>query len=63
MCGKTTWAGCGQHVQDVRRTVPGSAWCGGTHTQAQIETATQKRGDSSPACSADGIPVADRCDC
>ncbi|SHI68060.1 hypothetical protein SAMN02745244_00838 [Tessaracoccus bendigoensis DSM 12906] len=28
-CGKTTWAGCGQHIADVKRTVPASQWCGG----------------------------------
>lgn len=28
-CGKTTWAGCGQHVAEVRRGVPASQWCGG----------------------------------
>ncbi len=28
-CGKTTWAGCGQHVDSVRRTVPAPQWCGG----------------------------------
>ncbi|WP_286287963.1 hypothetical protein [Microbacterium candidum] len=30
-CGKTTWAGCGQHVGEVRRGVPASQWCNG-HT-------------------------------
>lgn len=30
-CGKTTWAGCGQHVESVRRTVPAAQWCTG-HT-------------------------------
>ncbi|BAE46169.1 hypothetical protein RER_pREL1-02260 (plasmid) [Rhodococcus erythropolis PR4] len=28
-CGKTTWAGCGQHVQQVMRGVPPSARCNG----------------------------------
>ncbi len=28
-CGKTTWAGCGQHIADVRRTVPADRWCAG----------------------------------
>ena len=28
-CGKTTWAGCGQHIADVKRTVPAAQWCGG----------------------------------
>ncbi len=28
-CGKTTWKGCGQHVDDVRRSVPAGQWCPG----------------------------------
>lgn len=28
-CGKTTWAGCGQHVAQVKATVPSGEWCGG----------------------------------
>lgn len=28
-CGKTTWAGCGQHVDQVRKSVPASDWCAG----------------------------------
>lgn len=28
-CGKTTWAGCGQHVAQVRASVPPDNWCGG----------------------------------
>lgn len=26
-CGKTTWAGCGQHIDQVRATVPAGQWC------------------------------------
>lgn len=26
-CGKTTWAGCGQHVDSVKASVPASQWC------------------------------------
>lgn len=26
-CGKTTWAGCGNHVDAVRATVPDAQWC------------------------------------
>ena len=29
-CGKTTWAGCGQHVGQVRAAVPAGQWCPGT---------------------------------
>ncbi|WP_200953284.1 hypothetical protein [Agromyces sp. Root81] len=28
-CGKTTWAGCGQHVDSVMRGVPRGDRCGG----------------------------------
>jgi hypothetical protein len=28
-CGLTTWAGCGQHVAQVRAMVPAEAWCEG----------------------------------
>lgn len=28
-CGKTTWAGCGQHVAQVRAMVPDAEWCAG----------------------------------
>lgn len=44
VCGKTTWAGCGQHVSEVRRTVPRAQWCGGEHTQAEIDAAASARG-------------------
>lgn len=28
-CGKTTWAGCGQHVDQVMRGVPKAQQCAG----------------------------------
>jgi hypothetical protein len=28
-CGKTTWAGCGQHVAQVKQSVPDADWCTG----------------------------------
>lgn len=28
-CGKTTWAGCGQHVAMVKASVPAGQWCNG----------------------------------
>lgn len=28
-CGKTTWAGCGRHVNQVKATVPADNWCPG----------------------------------
>jgi hypothetical protein len=35
-CGKTTWAGCGQHVDQVMRSVPTGNRCAG-----HVETAPQ----------------------
>ena len=34
-CGKTTWAGCGQHVAGVKAGVPAGQWCNGKHTPAE----------------------------
>ena len=34
VCGKTTWKGCGLHVDDVRSQVPADQWCDGTHERA-----------------------------
>lgn len=28
-CGKTTWAGCGQHINSVKASVPADQWCPG----------------------------------
>ncbi len=28
-CGRTTWAGCGQHVAQVRASVSAAQWCPG----------------------------------
>lgn len=42
-CGKTTWSGCGQHVESVRRQVPAGQWCNGRHTQAQLDAAKAAR--------------------
>jgi hypothetical protein len=33
-CGKTTWAGCGQHVDQVMRNVPSGQRCPG-HAPAE----------------------------
>ncbi|GEK79349.1 hypothetical protein ABA31_07000 [Agrococcus baldri] len=43
ICGKTTWAGCGKHVNDVRRTVAAADWCPGRHTQRDIDEAKAAR--------------------
>lgn len=28
ICGKTTWAGCGNHIETVKSRVPADQWCG-----------------------------------
>lgn len=28
-CGKTTWSGCGHHVDAVKASVPADQWCDG----------------------------------
>lgn len=38
-CGKTTWAGCGQHIADVKATVPAGQWCAG-HQKEQKGSST-----------------------
>lgn len=35
VCNKTTWAGCGEHVADVKKQVPASQWCDGKHSDAE----------------------------
>ncbi len=42
VCGKTTWAGCGDHIDEVKATVPSAQWCDGTHTDAEEQAAKQK---------------------
>lgn len=42
-CKKTTWAGCGQHIEAVKRTVPKGQWCNGDHSDAEIAAATVDR--------------------
>ncbi len=29
VCGKTTWAGCGRHIDTVRAATPPGRWCPG----------------------------------
>ena len=43
-CGKTTWAGCGQHISQVKRSVPAGQWCPGKHTQREIDEARASQG-------------------
>jgi hypothetical protein len=36
-CGKTTWAGCGDHVESVKAKVPDEQWCPGHDVEAAHE--------------------------
>lgn len=38
-CGKTTWAGCGHHVDQVLRAVPAAQRCPGHSTDATTRPA------------------------
>lgn len=38
VCGKTTWAGCGQHVNQVMAGVPSGDRCHG-HSRTEQDTA------------------------
>ena len=43
VCGKTTWAGCGQHVDQVMAGVPRADRCTG-HTAAEEQESRAARG-------------------
>lgn len=40
-CGKTTWAGCGQHVASVKASVPAGQWCPGHESPATTADANR----------------------
>lgn len=46
VCGKTTWAGCGQHIDSVKAQVPASQWCPGKHSADEIAQTKSKSGGS-----------------
>jgi hypothetical protein len=37
-CGKTTWSGCGSHIESVKRRVPPEQWCDGHPDQQPRST-------------------------
>jgi len=39
VCSKTTWAGCGNHIAEVKASVPKDQWCPGNHSQTEIANA------------------------
>lgn len=42
VCGRTTWAGCGEHIESVRREA--ASWCEGNHSAAEVRAAKRSRG-------------------
>lgn len=44
LCSKTTWAGCGQHIDTVKASVPPGQWCNGKHTEAEKAVAVPSGG-------------------
>lgn len=44
VCQKTTWAGCGQHIAQVKAGVPRDQWCDGNHSADEIAAAKSERG-------------------
>ncbi len=44
VCGKTTWAGCGEHVAQVKAMVPAGQWCGGEHSAEELAAAKPNGG-------------------
>ena len=40
-CGKTTWAGCGEHVSQVKASVPADRWCSGHEKAERTERLVQ----------------------
>lgn len=43
VCGKTTWAGCGHHVEEVKRTVPAANWCPGHESETVPANGTDQQ--------------------
>ncbi len=42
VCGKTTWAGCGKHIESVKAGVLKNNWCDGKHKNSEIRN--EKKG-------------------
>lgn len=49
VCKKTTWAGCGQHIDSVKASVPAGNWCDGKHTDAEKAAANPPKSASESA--------------
>ena len=46
VCGKTTWKGCGKHIDSVKEKVPADQWCDKDHSDEEYAAAEKKRGFS-----------------
>lgn len=44
VCGKTTWAGCGEHIAAVKAQVPAGQWCDGKHSASETAAAPSSGG-------------------
>ena len=44
VCGKTTWKGCGKHIDSVKEKVPADQWCDKDHTDEEYAAAEKKHG-------------------
>jgi len=42
VCGKTTWTGCGMHVDAVKRSVPAGQWCAGHASSVSSEPSSRR---------------------
>ena len=51
VCGKTTWKGCGKHIDSVKEKVPADQWCDKDHTDKEYAAAAKKRGFFGSFCS------------
>lgn len=43
VCSKTTWAGCGAHIDQVKASVPADQWCSGKHSAEEVAAAKAAR--------------------
>ena len=51
VCGKTTWKGCGKHIDSVKEQVPPDQWCDKNHTDEEYALAEKKSGFFGSFCS------------
>ena len=51
VCGKTTWKGCGKHIDSVKEQVPPDQWCDKNHTDEEYALAEKKSSFFGSFCS------------